>query len=307
MITIAGSYGKFSPFRFLRLNLRGKVSGVNRFTLIELLAVPAVARRAKASSRAFTLIELLVVIAIISILAAMLLPALQNAREMAKRSLCGSNLKQLGITLVMYVGDYNDFLPSPRPVGVYWRGDSLVDSSNPADLAPLGRLYATYQLNENLFFCPASKFNSGSGIDSWYDPARAIPKMKAGTFTGTGYVFNMSNDTNNGGPYRCVNTGIPGWVGGWGKLSENIKRNPIYVACTFNYTSTLANEWVTCHTTRDIPDGISALILDGSSHWLPNKGGTNFTNRPKNGSGGGTGFFNVSSTGNVWTYTGGDM
>jgi prepilin-type N-terminal cleavage/methylation domain-containing protein len=99
--------------------------------------------------KAFTLIELLVVISIIALLMAILLPALGKAREIARRTICSTNLKNVWTATNMYAADWND-----RVSLRHWLYDNPQRTSNVRNIKWYKRYYE-YIGDETIFHCPS--------------------------------------------------------------------------------------------------------------------------------------------------------
>lgn len=126
---------------------------------------------------AFTLVELLVVVAILSLLLSMLLPSLSRSKELARRAICASNLRNTGNALNSYASESRQMLP---PVGAWYMNDMMMyvmyeryGGVNPVGFNNLGYLERDgyLSMHGDMLFCP-------SETNSW--------------------LFNSEGDANNG-------------------------------------------------------------------------------------------------------------
>ena len=196
---------------------------------------------------AFTLVELLVVIAIIAILAAILFPVFARARENARRSSCQSNLKQIGLGLLQYIGDYDEKMPR----SAYGPGATAVAA--PSDSIYYKWMDAIYPYTKSaqIFNCPSDalsspyKFRDGTNYGSYgqngayrdigdaQTPPRSAQNLVSLAQINAPAEVVWAADANNADGTQTTNGGSSG--GSYGFTWPSIAQGPSIVVAGSGY------------------------------------------------------------------------
>jgi prepilin-type N-terminal cleavage/methylation domain-containing protein/prepilin-type processing-associated H-X9-DG protein len=189
--------------------------------------------------RGFTLVELLVVIAIIGILIALLLPAVQAARESARRTQCTNNLKQLALGAHSF-HDTKKFMPPGRLDTDYLTWAVVM-------LPYIEELNYYQQWDEKMLYSAQPVRVTRRGVNAYFCPSRRSPDQF------------FSNDNPSGGlsDYAaCAGTGT----------GDGVNANGVMIAATVTKNGNLITTWRGSVTMASIKDGTSNTVLIGEKH-----------------------------------------